>query len=776
MRRLAGALYLVTLATVMFEVLLTRVFSLSMWYHFAFMAISIAMFGMTVGALVVFLRPQAWPEAALSASMARCAAAFAATMALVILLHTVLFVPRPEVSVWPMAWTFAGAAVPFVFSGIFVCLALTRFPSSIGQLYAVDLGGAALGCLAVIAALNWLDGVGAVLACAALAGLAAVLLSRGRERLAAGAVTGLLALGALWAGIHLAYHETAAFPLQYIKWQKQQEIEYERWNSFSRIAVMKSSRFDIPAWSLSVAYKERLSIPTRLLQIDAGAGTVLLGFDGDLDKVEFLRWDLTNFVHHLKRNARVCIIGSGGGRDILAAKLFGQARAVAVEINGNILSVANERFGAYTGHLDRDPIVTLVHDEARSYLARSRERFDIVQLTFIDTWAASAGGAYALMENALYTVEGWKTFLDRLEDDGLLAVVRGTNFELGRLIVLGREAVRAAGATEPERHLVLVTNRHLRDDSYGQMSMLLVRKTPFPPEQLAEIRSLAQRMRFDVELEPGAVKSRIFDALARGRGLEEELAWSATNYDAPTDDQPFFFNTLRLKSWLFHPETRALGQHAVLVLLDLLAIMLALTAACIVAPLVLARIPLARGDALLLGFFAAIGTGFMLIEIAMLQRLIIFLGHPVYSLSVILFVLLLAGGAGSYLCTRVRDAPRMLLVLPGVLVAAGIASDPLLAAMQAAETPVRIAVAAGVLALIGVFMGMAFPLGMRFAATTRARLTPWLWGVNGAVSVLASVAAVVISIGFGISATYWSGVAAYVLAFTAYAVAARATA
>ena len=137
------------------------------------------------------------------------------------------------------------------------------------------------------------------------------------------------------------------------------------------------------------------------------------------------------------------MVGSGGGRDILAAKVFGQKQILAVEINADILDVVNGRFGDYTGHLDRDPIVRLVNDEARSYLARVQERFDIVQVTFIDTWAATAAGAYTLTENALYTVEGWKTFLERLEDDGLLAVSRGTGPELGT--AGGARARRAAG-------------------------------------------------------------------------------------------------------------------------------------------------------------------------------------------------------------------------------------------------------------------------------------------------------------------------------------------
>ena len=764
----------------MFEILLTRVFSLTMWYHFAFMAISMAMLGMTVGALAVFLRPKAWPQETLLPAMGSSALLFAIAMAAAILLHISMLVPNPSENAWPMIWTFAAAAVPFAFSGVFVCLALTRFPSRIGQLYAVDLAGAAIGCLCVVAALHWLDGVGAVLCCAALAAVGGTLLLRGMERFVAALVAAALAGTTVWAGVHLARHELAAFPIQYAKWGMQGELEYERWNSFSRIAVMKPSKWDVVAWSLSAAFTGSSKVPSRNLQIDAGAGTTLIGFDGDLGKLEFLRWDLVNFAHHLRRDARICIVGSGAGRDILSAKVFGQKRVMAVEINPDILNVVNERFGDYTGHLDRDPIVSLVNDEARSYLAREKERFDIVQLTFIDTWAATAAGAYVLTENSLYTVEGWKIFLDRLEDDGLLAVARAAIPELERLVALGREALRASGAEQPERHMVLVTNRTAGwPSSFGPMGLLLVRRTPFPQEELAQIHGLAKRMQFDVELHPGWAKTRLLLALATGRGMEGELAAAFTNYDAPTDNQPFFFNMLRPSSWLVMRETGTwLGQQSVVLLMDLLAAVLLLTLACIALPLALARITLARADIALMSYFAAIGAGFMLIEVSMLQRLIIFLGHPIYSLSVILFVLLLAGGIGSRLSAGIAEdrlrlsGTRVLAFLTAVLVAAGAAMPLLVTAFQASETPVRIAVSGVLLAVMGLFMGMAFPLGMRLAMASRPQLAPLLWGVNGATSVLASILAVVIAMAFGISASFWTGVACYLFGSTAYALAA----
>ncbi|MGH8692520.1 MAG: hypothetical protein ACREUS_15970 [Burkholderiales bacterium] len=776
---LPAALFLVALTTLMFEVLLTRVFSLTLWYHFAFMAISLAMLGMTLGALLVFMRPQAWPEPTLLRAMGRCALLFAISMTAVILLHSVMFVPNPNAYALPITLTFTAAALPFVFSGIFVCLALTRFPRRIGQLYAVDLAGAAIGCLAVIASLHWLDGVGAVICCAMLAALASTFLLRGVERALAVLVTTALAGATAWAAFHLARYDLAAFPIQYVKGVDRYEVDYERWNSFSRIAVMKPIGWDVPAWSLSSAYAGSLDVPSRSLQIDAGAGMSLIAFDGDLGKLDILRWDVVNFPHHLRRNARICIVGSGGGRDILAAKVFGQKQVLAVEINADILNVVNGRFGDYTGHLDRDPIVRLVNDEARSYLAREKERFDIVQVTFIDTWAATAAGAYTLTENSLYTVEGWKIFLDRLEDDGLLAVSRGINPELDRLVALGRAALLASGATHPERHMVLVTNRHgKRKGSFGPMGILLVRKTPFPQDELAAVRRAAAQMRFDVDLEPGAAKTRLLLALATGRGMEDELARGAINYAAPTDDQPFFFNLHRLASWKLARNGLLSWQPALLVA-DLLVGVSVLALLCIALPLAFARTAFARADLPFLCFFAAIGAGFMLIEISMLQRLIIFLGHPTYSLSVILFTLLLASGIGSRLSARVAgDRIRtagigVLALLTAILAAAGLSTAPLMAAFQSSETPVRIAVSAGLLAAMGIFMGTAFPLGMRLAMAVRPQLGPWLWAVNGAVSVVASVLAVVIAMASGISTSFWAGVASYLIAAAAFVLTAR---
>ena len=779
-RRLFAALFLVALSTVMFEVLLTRIFSLTMWYHFAFMAISIAMFGLTVGALLVFLRPKQWPDAMLRPAMGRSALWAAIAMVVVILLHISLYLPEASEDLAPLILTFIGVAIPFVFSGVFVSLSLTRFPARIGALYAVDLAGAAVGCLAVIAALHVLDGVAAVLVCAAFAAFGGTLLLSGRQKAFAAVITCMVGGTAIWSGFYLSRYELAPFKIAYPKGASQEDLDFESWNSFSRIAVLKPEKSAAVAWNLSTEYKDPIRIQSRWLQIDSIAGTQLIGFDGDLKKIDFLRWDLPNFVHHLRQGARVAIVGAGGGRDVLTAKLFGQKRVVAVEVNGNTMRVVNDRFGDFTGHLDKDPRVTFVNDEARSYLARQEDRFDILQVTFVDTFAATAAGAYTLTENSLYTVEGWKIFLDRLDDHGILAVSRGVSPELARLVSLGRAALLRAGASAPERHMVLVTNRHRTAASVHPMGLLLVSRSPFAEDDLARMRELARRMNYEIDLQPGAARDPLLLALATGRGMEEAIHSGPVNYAAPTDDQPFFFNMARPSAWLLlRGGESSPASGAAVVLAALLLTVIALTLTCIVLPLALSRTKLQRADGAFLGFFAAIGVGFMLIEVSMLQRLIVFLGHPVYSLSVILFVLLISGGVGSYLSSRIPDdrlamlGTRAIAVLTIVLALTGFAAQAVIPAFTAAETPTRIAVSAALLAVMGLFMGTAFPLGMRVAMKSRPALAPWLWGVNGATSVLASVLAVVIAMAVGIAASFWTGVASYALAIAAFAVAAR---
>jgi hypothetical protein len=558
----------------------------------------------------------------------------------------------------------------------------------------------------------------------------------------------------------------------------------ERWNPFSRIRVFGDPlRERKPSgWGMSAMLPPALRARELHMDIDSYAGTELTAFDGDVSTVEHLKYDVTNIAHYLRPSSRVLVVGTGGGRDVLSALAFNQKGVTGVEINPDILDLVHGRFGDFTGHLDRHPRVTFVNDEARSFVERLNDRVDIIQISLIDTWAATASGAFVLTENSLYTVEAWRTFLEHLTPHGILTVSRwyyaDRPGEVYRSAVLAATALRQLGVENPADHLAIVRARPAAaDDAPDGIGTLLVSPGAFSGADVDRLEEVSARLRFDIVQSPRASSDETFAAIASGDRLDDVIDSYPLNIAAPTDDSPFFFHMLRIRDVFDADLWRDQGivsfnMKAVGVLGVLLLTVSALTAACIGLPLALTRRREdLSGAAPYLLFFAAIGLGFMLVEISQLQRLAVFLGHPAYSLSVVLFSLLVSSGIGSLSTSRTTDPGRAarwrLLWTVAVLVAFGLATPAVAGQFASASNTTRILLSIAILTPIGFFMGMAFPLGMRAALRSAPQLAPWLWGVNGAASVCASVLAVVIAIGAGISAAFWTGVACYVLALGA---------
>ncbi len=795
LRSYAG-LFLVTLATMMYEILLTRIFSVTMWYHFAFMAISVAMFGMTVGALIVYLRPRTFLPARAHEQMAWSAFLFSLTTVVSFLIHLQIpfytdhraFAP---LNLLRLFVTYTVISVPFVFSGIAVCIALTRFPRSVGKLYAADLIGAAFACIAIIYALSITDGPTAVfvVACFAAAGALAFATTTSGTKLRLGSAVLFVLLAVASVGHTVLVREQRPLvKLLYVKSVPDKMRLYTKWNAFSRISVGGDpSRATPPfGWGLSKTYPRKERRVRQLgMVIDATAMTVMTAYDGTPKNLGHLRYDVTNIAHYLRPDAKVLIVGAGGGRDVLSALLFDQKEIIGIEYNEAILEVVNERFGDFTGHLDEHPKVTFVNDEARSYIARKDDRYDILQVSLIDTWAATAAGAFALTENSLYTVEAWTLFLERLTPRGVLTFSRwylpSRPGEMYRVAALATAALKRIGVENPREHVMIV--RHVKERRALQqphgVGTILVSGEPFTQSDINRVRQVADRMQFDVVLSPERAIEEKFDRILGAEDLREVAKDFVVNITPPTDDSPFFFQMLRLKDALnfslMNEGALRFNTRAIYVLGLLLLVVIVLTVLCVVVPLLLtADRSVLRGALPFLLYFTGIGFGFLLVELSQLQRLIIFLGHPTYSLSVVLFSLLLAGGCGSYVTQVVsggqtsRPPIICLLALLAALASFGLLTPYVIDTFQSSETTVRILVAVAILLPLGFFMGMAFPLGMRLAAAVSERLTPWLWGVNGATSVCASVVAVAIALASGISSAYWVGVAFYVLSFLAY--------
>src|SRR3989441_6773952 len=747
-------LFLTTLSLLQFELFLTRIFSVTMWYHFAFMAISLAMFGLAAGAIFIELMKKGKAHAML----ANFGLLFALTSA--ICFAAQLYIPiDPEKEIVWTALAFILAAIPFVFAGMVVCVALTRFPDHTGSLYAADLAGSAAGCILTIPILNHIHAPTAVILNAGIAALAAAAFAwplRGKMRWIASACCLALFVAA-------AFNQSSKLvDIQWLKGGKNwHDGIYEKWNALSRIYVRDTGQEPF-GWGMSPAYHPNRKLEQLYLNIDSGAATVITRFDGNLGALEHLKYDITALAHYLRPSTSVLVIGVGGGRDILTSLVFGQRHVTGVEINPDILGVLTDRFADYSGRLQNNPAVTLVHDEARSFIARSPEKYGIIQASLIDTWAATSAGAYVLTENGLYTKEAWLTFLNHLTPDGILTMSRwyyeAQPAETLRLTALATASLMESGVADPRQHLIIIRNH--------DVATILVAKRPFSDADIERVMNISKEMEFMPVLTPHFAEKPEFEAVSTRGQYEQLMRTYPLNIDAPTDDSPFFFHMLRAGDLL--KTSKGMNDRnlkAVNVLGRLLAIVTGLTAVAIIAPLVLRRrVREARSGRLMI-YFASIGLAFMMVEIGQLERLIVFLGHPIYGLAVVLFVLLIASSCGSLCSYRMRN---WIWLLPLLLAAFIFVSPAVTHSLTAASTPVRIAISALLLFPSGFFMGMAFPLGLKKALyADKGAPTAWYWGINGAFSVVSSVLAVVIAVFWGVTMTLLVGLGAYIVGLIA---------
>ncbi|MFH0821327.1 MAG: hypothetical protein V2B18_01150, partial [Pseudomonadota bacterium] len=459
--------FLTALSMLMFEILLTRIFTVTMLYHFAFVAISTAMFGMTIGSLIVYLLPRYFTDELTTYHLALSALWFSISMFFALL--TYLAVPMvPAVSfqaAYTLLFIYVTVSIPFVFGGICICLILTRFPGHLGKLYAADLIGAATGCIAVIYFTQLTDGPSSIVIAAFLASIGALFftLHRPNTRIAkAVLIWNLLLGGFIVTDAALSSPQGGLIRVAWVEGKLEPPGLYERWNSYSRLKVLdyfSGEPAPVRGWGLSLKYPRTKELRSYFVKINNDSGTWLTAFDGDLNKMDHLKYELGNLVHYIRPKSRILSIGVGGGIDVLSGLVFDQKEIVAVDLNGNLLDLVNRVFGKFTGRLDKIPGVRFVHDEARSYLAREKTPFDIIQARGIERPKAALGGAFVLSENGLYTVESWKLMLDRLAPNGVITFTRihfpNLPHDLYRMTSLATRALLDRGVKAPREHIIV---------------------------------------------------------------------------------------------------------------------------------------------------------------------------------------------------------------------------------------------------------------------------------------------------------------------------------
>jgi hypothetical protein len=770
----------VSAALLMTELALTRIFSVTMYYHFAFLAISIALFGLSASSVFVYVM-RSRLEGADTRELLAAAALFhaiATVIALWCLVRIRVGLNYTPANLARMLAIYSVAALPFLTGGAVIALAFTRLSGRINVVYAADLLGAAAGCLILIPLVNWLGAPGVVLIAAGLSACAAVLFTPGPSRRRVATIATVLF--AIPTGAHAI--GLGPFDVSDTKGHEGDTILFSKWNSFSRVAVYDRPHGD---WSLSPTFTGRRG-ESLFMDIDSAASTPILRGTGNLADDAYLKYELTALAYHLVERPdgfTALVIGPGGGRDLVSALLFGARQVEGVEINPIIArDVMLDRFRQYSGGIYEHPRVRVHVDDGRSFVRRSVDQYDVIQASLVDTWAATAAGAYTLTENSLYTSEAFGEYLDHLTDTGYLTVTRWV-FDGLRLVSLAQEACESRGL-DARRHLAIV--RH------GRVATFLLKKSPFTSSDVAHLERLTRQLGFSVLYAPG-----LQPPLAIEEPVEMQLTGtSAADYRrlivAPdrhafyasypldisptTDDRPFFFHTTRLKDQFQVAFGRSmLFGNGLSALLTLMGISGALVMVFIVGPLAAdGGRPAGRWGGWL-GYFAALGAGFMLIEVSLLQQFVLLLGHPVYSLTVTLFALLLGTGLGSLFSRRVpaERVRRTGVAVIACIVAAAIGAIAVVpAAIDAAiawPLAARLALAVALLIPVGVLLGVPLPSGMRILSASRPALIPWGWGLNGAFSVVGATLAIFIAMNWGFSTTLLAGSGIYALAAALFA-------
>jgi len=808
-RRLVGVA-LVSAALLMTELALTRIFSVVMYYHFAFLAISIALFGVSASGVFAYVARRRLERLDTDAMLAAESIVYAVAtiVALFWLVRLRVGLNYSPHNLALMLTIYALAALPFFAGGLVVTLAISRFSSHVNAVYAADLIGAAGGCLILIPLLDRLGAPGVVLAAAALSIAAGLLFAGDRARMrvaAAGAVVLALPVAGQLSG-------RAGFDVVDTKGHRGDTVLFSKWNAFSRIGVYARAHGD---WSLSSAYKGPLP-ETRFMDIDSAASTPILELAPDLSNAQYLRYELTALAYQLVGARGVqsgdrgpapnpqppaptpftaLVIGPGGGRDLASALVFGAARVDGVEINPIIADdVMRDRFRDFSGGIYANPRVRIAVDDGRSFVRRTPNRYDVIQASLVDTWAATAAGAYTLTENTLYTVEAFDDYLDHLNDEGILSITRWVADGL-RLVSLAQAACEHRGWAAADRLAIVRQDR---------VATFLLKKAPFTSAEIASLRAVADRLAFDVLYAPdrtivvGDEGSHPFftqptpdlfvDGAATGdyarliRAADREQFYASYRADIrpTTDDRPFFFHTTKLRNQFDVAFGKSmLFGNGLSALLTLLGISTALVVLFVIGPLALVDRQHARPRGWLpwLVYFGALGAGFMLIEVSVLQRFVLLLGHPVYSLTVTLFSLLLGTGLGAAWSRRFPDKALaqagigavLGVALIGVLVIA--VAGPIIDWAIPLPRAARMLIAVAMLLPMGLALGMPMPTGLRLLSGRAPQMIAWAWGINGALSVLGATLAIFIAMNWGFRITLLSASAVYLVAATALLVA-----
>ena len=761
-------IFFIALATLLWEILLTRIFSATMYYHFAFLSISMAMLGFGCSGTLVYIFPKMFVAKNCDRQLTLFASLFSISMclAIVIFLQLNLDLQVSLKSFLRLCMLLPVVFVPYFFSGLTITLALKHYSRHITVLYCFDLVGAGIGCMLAIVLLFIYDGISLVLLACAVAGLAAVFFSRGCITGVPKKLVYMLAF-AMFSMFLVNAYGYRFLKVTSVRGESQADIIYEKWNPINRV----TARLDKAA-----------GLDAIKIDYDAVDQSHMYAFDGNIDKVKpSMNGYIKSFFYQIREKADILIIGLGGGQDVLAAHVNGHTNITAVEINPAIADMNKRLYRDFNNNLFGTPGIRLFVDDGRNYVRNTKDKYDIIQLGNVTSGAGSASGAFTFVENTLYTVEAFKDYASHLKENGVLWV---TQLRLGstpdvyltvfRVVAGIVRALEELGIARPENNIIVIQQK---DGHMLPYACVFMKMTPFQEAEIKRIDELVRAMDLEYACHPDfPVKPNALSRYLHAHDRHEFIENYPFNVIANTDDSPFFFNFLKPRHYLGKlPALNPFLAYPAFMFRALFIIVFILTAATIVLPLLLVgkqtASSLPTGARLrFIAYFACLGLGFMLVEIPLIQKFILFLGQPMYAMATTLTSLLIFSGLGSLTAGRFSDRhlARTLLVVIMVICLFVLLYTGMLPfifeSLLGARLWLRLLLSVALLFPLGMALGMAFPLGIRQLEKDQPAMIPWVWGINGACSVLGSIAAWGASLNFGYTTTLYCGLIVYGIA------------
>lgn len=781
---------LLSAASLAFEISMSRIFSVGQFYHFAFMVVSLALLGYGASGSFLSLSPrlEKWRRERMLTWLSwgfafTSVGAYALTVQIpfdsfriahdwqqgaVLLLH------------------YLALACPFFCSGAVVGLLLSAGRPRPHRVYAANLVGSAAGCVFALIASPVVGGEGVILLCAVLAMLGGLVFQwdaftdpfspRAKSRflsvLLAASQGGIALIFVVAACRTPAFLRVTLSPyksLSYLLQYPDAELVFQRWNSYARVDVVRSA--SIRGLSGSGFNCPIQPPPQGGLTVDGDDVNYIHQVEHRFTDVAYTDCLLGSLPYRLRPGARALVLEPRGGADVVTALAQGANHVTVAEGNPLIVEAVREQ-GDWAGDLYNDPRVRVVTEQGRSFAQRTEEQFDVLVISLNAPQRAVSSGAYSLNEDYRYTVQAFGDYLERLSPGGLLVVTRWLQVppsESIRAFALAVESVEGTGGN-PDTQVVALR-------SYRQM-LILVRQGAFTKAELRVVRDFAAPRAFDLvhlaDLRHDEVNRHnvlrepdYHQATAALLGTEGRKTWYSTypfDLRPPTDDRPFFGHYFK---WKQVPRVLAAVGHAwqpfggagYLVLLILLAVAVGAAGVVVLLPVALVK---RRGGPLgpTLIYFGLLGLGFLCVEIPLMQQFILFLGAPAHAMAVVLFSILLSSGVGSAMSERIAPGAALLL-LPPLIGAYALMLPALFDAALGAPMWARVLISVASLTPVGLLMGTPFPGGIRYLEATAPALIPWAWAVNGALSVVASVLAVLLALSLGFSAVLSLGAACY---------------